>query len=590
MGALEAAIVLFSQYKRDSEEKTIAKLTRLAQGRGLDLYKAPEGHCLSFRQQMDFKMDEFSEGLKGYQRKQISICGFKIGSLCEPFRQAYGKSYKELKESYWKLRGQVNNFAAVEKGEWPPGFSNFIDNHFVIWDDFESVLDTSDKTLGGSGEIFSKSEIRIDSQPKGKRPSNSDFDIFPNIDPGEDDLLNTSTDSIADKYTAETVESTIASLEESIPTEDPIKSGCLIDRIVAEVEEECRSANLNLINHKAEDFKALGHHFGRLLLRDKFSCFEVPDLSLLIFQLFYHRVLPLSAVRPFFRGLFAYLTWPSKGDREDDAYIQCAFHSFFGLNMYAFLGVENSLVEALIQLMVDSVGEIEVVKYLEKNFVETYELVLSTVFIFQEFQETAVKRLVKGLLKFESHALKTIGEKGTVFALGYVMGLVKGFLNLPITQLGDMLKVTCGALGEYFEIPLGKLGSIFVEKGAAGVEEMLKKTISLYLPKDNSHQEKAEDLSEMIKERTPVFDTELLQNFEEHFQKKIQTCTSCTMCKVQKVVSLQSFKSLGSLKQMDSLESLSSLKKIDSISNLVAKNPQAKRTSLAIRLGEDFKI
>jgi hypothetical protein len=267
---VSSEILLYKDISWKTQEKILKTLEELAASKGLKLYESPQGHCLSFRGELAQKTEQFLQKVNKYRTKKEGLLGYVLSIFPEDL--------SELKLAHLAVRAQILGYETMETNRWSPEFAKRMAIEEVKLENFEDWNPESDS----------------ESHP---------------IQHSETDPVHYPIDRF--DYEAQMMPSLYEPLHRaeirSPPKKQEIESLALLDRVAKAVDSEKSLKYYEMPGHPL-NFKALGYYFARMLVWDEFGCYDVPNLSLLIFRLFSLRAIPLAGVKPFFSGFFIYLT------------------------------------------------------------------------------------------------------------------------------------------------------------------------------------------------------------------------------------------------------------------------------------------
>jgi hypothetical protein len=256
------------------------------------------------------------------------------------------------------------------------------------------------------------------------------------------------------------------------------------------------------------DAERIGRFMGKLIIWDEFICYSVPDLSLLIFKIFYLRMFTVVQVGDFFRGFFGKLE-ETAAREGPNGYALKALKRFFGFNMLVMLGIDNNMAGRLLKMFAAR-GEKDSTD-LKNNFVELYSLVLDTISKYEDETDSQKDRMVRQMLQFDKYALKIVAGHGTFLALVYTLSFLKG--------------MCVGPFGPYLAVVISQHTSFITDAIENGVKQ--------YLPNSVKDSELTQErLAMEIRSQSGKFNASNLANFLGYFEKTIEAQKNCSMCRV----------------------------------------------------------
>lgn len=245
----------------------------------------------------------------------------------------------------------------------------------------------------------------------------------------------------------------------------------------------------------------IGQFYARLLFYKDFSCYDVPEMSLIIFKMFYFRVFEEKYLGDFFRGFFGVL----KEAKDSDAAVLFqtnTVNSFFGYNVLVLLGMKSSYADQLLTVFNTDPDRESV---MIDNFVIMYSTVLRTVEAAERTRAKEKDDFLKDLVSLKERALEKFGRKLTFFTLKYVQALLMGAALGPVGTLGAVV------VHEVFDSELHKLSNA------------IKNIVD---PEDTS----GDQMNVMIEGAPSEITLDNLRNFLGYFEDQIKTHKNCIFC------------------------------------------------------------
>lgn len=249
------------------------------------------------------------------------------------------------------------------------------------------------------------------------------------------------------------------------------------------------------------DHYDIGEFYGRLLFYKDFSCYDVPEMSLIIFKMFYYRVFEERYLGDFFRGFFSVL----KENRESPAsalFQTDTVNSFFGYNVLVLLGMKSTYANRLLTTF-NTDPERESVMI--DNFIIMYSTVLKTVETAERTRAKEKDEFFKDLISLKERAVEKFGRKLSFFTLKYLQALLMGVALGPVGTLGAV------AVTQVFDNELHK------------IHELIKNIVD---PEDTSGNQ----MNVIIEGAPSEITLENLRNFLGYFEDQIKTHKNCILC------------------------------------------------------------
>lgn len=292
-------------------------------------------------------------------------------------------------------------------------------------------------------------------------------------------------------------------------------------RIIDKVIDRASPAlvNPNGLLRERYNYKQIGEFYGRLLYDKKFACFQVPELSLVIFKLFYFRIFETTYLSEFFDGFFGALK-----DVEDDEPLSKMLSTdststFFGYNLLVLLGISSNLANDLLDIFPEDESRRPA---LIDNFKMLYLTVLKSIEDAEHDERKKRDDFVKDLLMFKEHAVKKFGKKAAFFTVKYIQCLATGAVLGPLGPVGGF------AFGQIFSTEL---------------QEINKAIKDFVDPEDKSG-----DVASVIFEPLGTsLELSHLQNFLGYYESQVSNHKECAFCHLKLREKRREIKKLGTV-------------------------------------------
>lgn len=251
------------------------------------------------------------------------------------------------------------------------------------------------------------------------------------------------------------------------------------------------------------DYTILGAAYAKMLYRNGFVCLSVPELSLVVFQMFYFKVYPRSQLQNFWIGFYKELK--QSMNENSELYIEDTLYNLFGYNTMVILGVDSKFGKELVdQFLATDEGRV----LLFANMAELYDIVLTNIQNIEENKEKAVKTFYERLIKLEGEAVKYTLKKTSYMVFVYALATAQSAVFAPG---GTGLKI----IGKYDSKPI-----------TTNIENAVKKFLNL------EKKEKDIKVSATIESLKSTVEFTALDKFLSNFVESVKVHENCGYCVV----------------------------------------------------------
>jgi hypothetical protein len=191
------------------------------------------------------------------------------------------------------------------------------------------------------------------------------------------------------------------------------------------------------IPSEAFNYYSLGKFFANLLLKDKFVCYSVHDLSLLIFRIFNYKYLNIAYVYRFFNGFYDSLFEDVK-DIQESKVRRVLMERFLTYNLQIILKIDEKMAQILVS-MFDHKQSKEEINQMIFEFSSVYSFILKEVHYYRKTHNEDFKSYSTLFKKdpklFVTNLLKTT----SIFVSIFAFRLVKSLILSPIAPFGELV-------------------------------------------------------------------------------------------------------------------------------------------------------
>jgi hypothetical protein len=190
---------------------------------------------------------------------------------------------------------------------------------------------------------------------------------------------------------------------------------------------------------QSEDFNyySLGRFFANLLLKDKFVCYSVHDLSLLIFRIFHYKYLNITYVYRFFKGFYDSL-FEAVDDIRETKLRNILMERFLIHNLQVFLNVDQEMAQILVS-MFDHKQTKNEVNQMILEFSSLYSFILKEVHYYRKTHNSDFKSY-STLFKSNPKLFVTNMLRSTsIFVVIFSFRLIKSLFLAPIAPFGELI-------------------------------------------------------------------------------------------------------------------------------------------------------
>ena len=271
-----------------------------------------------------------------------------------------------------------------------------------------------------------------------------------------------------------------------------------------------RLKDVDIVEGRVVNWPLVGKYLSRLLISGDYVCLSVQDLSLMIFRLFYLKIIPQEHLQAFFMNFFLFNGDNKGASNVELQYRRRALYEFFGFNIYVIMGIKSETAEDMFKLFMDNDSEQDFEKAV-LNFCNFYDESLGIIDQFEDAKEENHQALMKAL------TLKSSTEVKNLFLNGLFLMIV---LIIQVLHLYIMfhLKIAEKLL----------LGGVLTKLTSKMIDEIEK-----FFPTTKTRdRELKERMIKTLKADKPDFHLTNFDDFLGYFENVVKTYKESPMAKV----------------------------------------------------------
>ena len=263
--------------------------------------------------------------------------------------------------------------------------------------------------------------------------------------------------------------------------------------------------NLNVEDNKF-NYYLLGKMFADTLFKDKFLCYDIPELSLLLFRMFHYNLLDAKFLYRFFNGFYdsLYEEIPNYKETKVRNYLM---EQFFTYNLQTMLDIEYEMANEFVKMFNHKQSKEEIDNMIHE-FSSLYGFILREVKVYTLEHNGSLSSYVKQYHSnpklFVMNSIKQSGVYVSIFFYRYIKGLLLA--------------------------PLGPIGGFVVTDALTDVNKDIEKYIEVKLGPD--HPDSMRFLKDKSLKKDSFLKSNCLEDYVGIFERNVSKSEACEKCRI----------------------------------------------------------